>query len=968
MSQTGLQNLPDLGRDVLVEFAGWTVFRDARQLQRAGAVMDWSWSHPALSGVVMDGDRRHAVSVGLKSTTFPVVRCDCPTGRRGQFCRHAVALCLVADDASKAPPTPQSQPAALESTGKPVNRLQSLRHADNADSDLGLRLMLPPNWKEAAQRNAVMIKVEMVVDRETRAPEKLFRGREYRIDENLFQSLALLESWGGGEFASLIQLKAVQLAQLISATSTTPGVWYSVREPGKPIPNEDLLKAVAGPTSGAQSPASPEPDSIPRDKDARPTRTRRISAVEAYRRRMRERPETVRPDRMEVDGSPHFLAIKLPPREHPLYQRALELLRAQGFRSEPSNGRWWLRDQHKVLNFLARHRNELVETYDVTFSDNYIHRMQSVQELDIQCQANASGSGFTLQVSMGDEKVDPSELRRALASGKFYLVGEDRILLVHPDKLERLSQSVRALTGNPDAVWTPEFQTKVGAAQLADAEQLLEDLDEEVVLPDAWKERSNALRQVDRLKAPPLPPDFDRRLRPYQKTGIAWLWHLYQSDLGGVLADEMGLGKTIQAIGLILCAVRDESTRDRGPALVVAPASLTGNWARELSRFAPQLRTFVHHRESRLQAPEAAAGFDVVITSYATLRMDREFFAPVEYSLIIADEAQHIKNRRSQSARTLRSQNGRGRFVLTGTPIENSIDDLRSLFAFCLPGYLARAGGNLRGEDKDWLERRHQQQAAPYILRRDKKLVAPDLPEKIEQVIYCDLDPPQMEFYRKVQETCQRKLIDLQASGSPESRLRFAALTELLRLRQVCADPGMLNPDYPVERSAKLQAFAEILAEARDGGHRVLVFSQFVQLLKRLRVWLEEQGIAHLYLDGSTGNRLELCDRFNHDSHYSAFLISLKAGGTGLNLTGANIVVHFDPWWNPAVEDQATDRAHRIGQDKVVTSYKLIASGTVEEKVRALQERKAHLLRDLLDDSIAHTAKVGIDEIRELLS
>ena len=258
-------------------------------------------------------------------------------------------------------------------------------------------------------------------------------------------------------------------------------------------------------------------------------------------------------------------------------------------------------------------------------------------------------------------------------------------------------------------------------------------------------------------------------------------------------------------------------------------------------------------------------------------------------------------------------------------------------------------------------------QAAPYILRRTKRLVAPELPEKIEQVLYCDLTPRQRALYSKTQVATERALAELELAGRSEAQVRIAALAQLLRLRQVCAEPRLLDDSLEATDSAKLEAFAEILDEALDDNHRILVFSQFVSVLRHLRAFLEGLGLPYCYLDGSTRDRLAECDRFNGDDSIPVFLISLKAGGTGLNLTGADTVVHFDPWWNPAVEDQATDRAHRLGQTRTVTSYKLIAASTVEEKVLALQAEKSTLLRDLLDESAAATAKVGLAEIRALL-
>ncbi|MBN1402900.1 MAG: DEAD/DEAH box helicase, partial [Opitutales bacterium] len=463
-----------------------------------------------------------------------------------------------------------------------------------------------------------------------------------------------------------------------------------------------------------------------------------------------------------------------------------------------------------------------------------------------------------------------------------------------------------------------------------------------------------------------VPAELDTMLRSYQRIGAAWLWHLFKSGLGGVLADEMGLGKTVQAVALLSAVQTLRGTQT--PSLVVCPAGLVENWMRECTRFAPQLKLLRHHGAARIASMDEALGADIIITSYQTLVRDAELFDPLDFSLIIADEAQHIKNRRTQAAAALRSLHAQARFVLTGTPVENSLDDLRSIFAFVLPGYLARVPDGMKGEDRAWYDQRHLQQAAPYILRRSKKLVAPELPEKIEQTLYCELSPSQSRLYNELREQGQKALFDLEMSGASEGRMRMEALTRLLRLRQTCTDPRLLRPEMAPADSAKLKALEEILEEAIDGGHRLLVFSQFVEALKLISEMLREKELPFCYIDGSTVNRQKECDRFNGDESIPVFLISLKAGGTGLNLTGADMVVHFDPWWNPAVEAQATDRAHRIGQTRTVTSLKLIATGTVEEKVLEMQQKKATILRELLDESAAQTSKVSMKELRDLIA
>jgi SNF2 family DNA or RNA helicase len=458
-------------------------------------------------------------------------------------------------------------------------------------------------------------------------------------------------------------------------------------------------------------------------------------------------------------------------------------------------------------------------------------------------------------------------------------------------------------------------------------------------------------------------------LRPYQELGVAWLWFLAEQGLGGILADEMGLGKTPQALALLAArTATGASTADIRPHLVVVPASLMENWRREAARFAPQLRVFVHHGARRL-AERDFAGFDLVLTSYGTLARDAALFEAVDFDLILADEAQHLKNRRTQAAQSLRALRGRGRFLLTGTPLENSLDDLRSLFEFLMPGFLPKIPPGLKREDRTWHDERLRAQTAPYILRRTKSAVAPELPPKIEQVLWCEPSAAQTALYRRLQEDSERELIDLAARGASENHLRFATLTQLLRLRQLCCDPRLVAPTAGADDSAKLDAFRELLAESIDEGHRMLVFSQFTSLLALLREELEAQGVEYCYLDGSLSAkaRQAAVDRFQQNDAVPVFLISLKAGGTGLNLTGADVVVHYDPWWNPAAEAQATDRTHRIGQTKVVTSYRLICSGTVEEKVMALQDQKRALLADVFEASDEAAARLELDDLRALL-
>jgi len=672
-----------------------------------------------------------------------------------------------------------------------------------------------------------------------------------------------------------------------------------------------------------------------------------------------------------VDGSTQFLAITLPPRSSVVYQELVDMLKDAGFQIEPSNRKWWLRDRHRVLAFLARRWPELRQKYRAQFTPGFLERTADVKFAELAAAAGGREGQFEVTLELRAPGVDEEALRQAVARGQPYVETAQGLVLVDPAATQKLAEAQRAL-GGPAAGSAPlaRFRRSVDTAELSAVESVLESLAVPFETPATWRKRSEALRNLDQLAPAPLPSAIAARLRDYQRVGAAWLWHLWQNRLGGVLADEMGLGKTAQALVLLECIKQAGAKGGAKPVLVVAPAGLLGNWKREAAAWAPGLRCFVHHGASRIAGAKDAELHDLVITSYATLARDTEALAEGEWAVVIADEAQHAKNRRSHAATALRALRARARFALTGTPVENSLEDLRALFEFLLPGYLARTTEKATAADRAANDAALRRRAAPYVLRRTKAQVAPELPPKIEQTIYCELEPRQAELYTKVRDKARDAFFQLAMTGASDGRLRFAAFEELLRLRQACADPRLLDADCAATDSAKLRALRELLDEAVDGGHRALVFSQFTSVLDLLEPALAEAGLPCLRLDGSTppADRLALCDRFNSDAALPVFLISLKAGGTGLNLTGADTVIHFDPWWNPAVEAQASDRAHRLGQTRVVTVYKLIAAGTIEERVLALQQSKAGLLEEFFAESGAALAKISLADVQQLLA
>ncbi len=805
-----------------------------------------------------------------------------------------------------------------------------------------LRLLLPPNLAAAVTRNAVPLKVELDLNRPP--------------PEEFLPALAVLQRIGAKPAPVLfMQLTCDQLRALIAAARGQP-LFHWLDRPDRPLVwvgpilrgvTEHLGEAPVPPTA----PARPSP--VPREVSTAAARPRTLSSTKTTP--------------LTVDGSEHFLALTLPSRESAGYAAALDLVKTHGFMLEPSNRRWWLRDRHKVLNFLAAHGRALREQFHAEFTDNFEKNTARLKTAEIVAEATARGDDYQVTLGLRAGRATDGALLGAVSSGRGYVEDGGDVYLIERDTLERVVTAQRALAGEPGGSGGARRTQSISRARVAEVEEVLESVAPGFQPPETWRTRSEALRHTERLQPAPVPSDLDRQLRPYQRLGVAWLWHLYRNELGGVLADEMGLGKTLQALALLAALKAGDSPSSA--SLVVCPASLVENWRREAVRFTPGLRVFVHHGEQRAPTSHGLGAYDLVITSYGTLARDQELFGEFLFTCVIGDEAQHIKNRRSQNAQALRSLRARGRFLLTGTPLENSLDDLRSLFEFLMPGLVTRVPPGLRGDERAWYDDRLRAQTAPYLLRRTKVSVAPELPAKQEQIIYCKPTPEQAALYRDRQEQSERDLLDLAAGGASEGSLRLATLTQLLRLRQICCDPRLVSPSLPPEASAKLEAFRELLDEALDEGHRLLVFSQFTSLLALLREELEAGGITFCYLDGSmtAKARQSEVDRFQTPDGPPLFLLSLKAGGTGLNLTAADVVVHLDPWWNPAVEAQATDRAHRIGQTRMVTSYKLICSGTVEEKVLALQEEKRALLSDVFDASDAVTAKLNLADLRELL-
>ncbi len=482
----------------------------------------------------------------------------------------------------------------------------------------------------------------------------------------------------------------------------------------------------------------------------------------------------------------------------------------------------------------------------------------------------------------------------------------------------------------------------------------------------------NELRDFSGITATDPPSGFQGILRPYQREGLGWLHFLNRLGLGGCLADDMGLGKTIQVLALMeeRRALRAmEKSEGPPPSLIVMPRSLIFNWRQEAERFTPELRILDHTGGERVRDYKHFDAYDVVFTTYGTLRRDASFFKEKVFDYIILDEAQSIKNASTESAKAARLLRGNYRLALSGTPIENHLGELWSLFEFLNPGMLGAAsvfkGSVGKTDEQDHSLLSHA--LRPFILRRTKAQVAQDLPAKIEQTLFCHLEDSQRALYNELRDHYRDALLKrIEQDGIQKSKIHI--LEALLRLRQAAIHPGLIDHAHTDEPSAKLDMLLPQLAEVLEEGHKALIFSQFTSMLAILRKHLDNEKIVYEYLDGQTADREGPVERFQNDPNSKLFLISLKAGGLGLNLTAAEYVYLLDPWWNPAVEAQAIDRTHRIGQTRSVFAYRLIAKDTVEEKVLALQETKRKIAESIIneDNSLMHNLRP--EDLEVLLS
>jgi superfamily II DNA or RNA helicase len=632
-------------------------------------------------------------------------------------------------------------------------------------------------------------------------------------------------------------------------------------------------------------------------------------------------------------------------------QAAVEKLLDLGLEAD-EGGQHFVAHGDDSIQFWSEGVGSLPEEWDLYVPEELVGTQVRSKPVAMNARVSSGVDWLAVKVAYESEGVgvDREELERCLREGKKYVRLSDNSFA--PIDAER----VKALLDREIELIVAAGKTgKIPLSHAGRVQELLEHAANSMIAPGA-KELFQKLASIDEIKAAKKPKGLKATLRPYQEQGLSWLRFIHEISSGGVLADDMGLGKTLETIALLLSLKNEEKT-DALRALIVAPTSVVTNWVREIERFAPMLTTALWHGAGRRDQADELEHSNVIITSYALLRRDIDLLKKLRLDYAILDEAQAIKNPLSATAQAAKELAATRKLALTGTPIENRLSEIWSIFDFVSPGLL----GPLPKFEERYarpIEQGNSERAArlrsiihPFILRRTKMEVAKDLPPKLEFDKIIDLAPDQKAIYLQVLREVRAQVMgEVEKAGLAKSHIHI--LAGLTKLRQAACDPRLLGlpREFSHDDSGKLAAMRELVEEVEAGGHKVLVFSQFVSMLKLICSALDEDKIRYEYLDGSTVDRAERIERFQQDPTIPVFLISLKAGGTGLNLTAADTVIHFDPWWNPAVEDQASDRAHRIGQKKVVTVYRLVAAGTIEEKILQLKQRKKDLVNSVLTE------------------
>lgn len=647
---------------------------------------------------------------------------------------------------------------------------------------------------------------------------------------------------------------------------------------------------------------------------------------------------------------------------------------------------FFLKDKNDIQEFITDGFLYLKEEWDVSTTQKFdsidvtsIELEPVIELVDNEDDGKIDWFEFKIYYNLGGKTFSRKELQQMIQynkRGEAYILLDDNYFILQEGKKEQNLKEIVELADKDEE----NSNYRSSYFNLLYYRNLIEDSGITFKGNRVYNELDEDITANRLVKKEEIPNQVEDLLRNYQKEGYYWLKFLSKYYFGGILTDDMGLGKTIQALTLL------KSIKVKKPALIICPRTLIYNWAEEINKFFPEVNYLVYYGspEEREEMRKRLDEYEIVITSYSITTRDFKDLNKQEhrFSYCIIDEAQHIKNYKTKRARSVKSIKAEHRLALTGTPIENSVDELWSIFDFLMPGYL---GSNqvfrknyynpiVNNNDQNKLEELRQK-VAPFILRRKKEDVLSELPEKLINVQKVEMTKLQQDAYQLVLDEVKGELFKT-VSEKGFNRSRIHVLAALTRLRQICNHPSLVlgksnnNLDKKIDKkvaSGKLDTLLEMVTEAIDGGHKLVVFSQFVKMLKLTRERFDIQGIIYEYLDGSTHNRMERIKHFNNDSSVSVFLISLKAGGVGLNLTAADMVIHVDPWWNPMVERQATDRVHRIGQKNRVMVYKMITRGTVEEKMIKLQKRKERVFNSVIEENATPMEAITWEDIQDLL-
>ena len=660
--------------------------------------------------------------------------------------------------------------------------------------------------------------------------------------------------------------------------------------------------------------------------------------------------------------------------------KALNIIRRSGFMYNPHNLKFILPNEQKIYEFLSNDINYYIGKYDVLVTDNFKNKQikqPKIGSIGLKVENNL------LSIDLNNINIDLDELKDIMESydlkKKYHRLKNGEFLSLEENQdIEFIDKLVKGT--DIDYKDLKQGTVKLPVYRTLYLDKILKDISNtEIVKNSEYKKFAHGLDKDKIEEEILIPQNFENILRYYQKTGFKWLKVLDKYKFGGILADDMGLGKTIQLLSVITAYINSTPKEERRASFVVSPSSLTLNWQSEANKFAGDLKTLViqGNAQERKERIDNIDKYDLVITSYDLLKRDIELYENKDYCFryIIADEAQYLKNSNTQNAKSIKEIKADTRYALTGTPIENSLAELWSIFDFIMPGYLFnyRTFKSLYEipivKDTDLSAiKKLKMLIEPFILRRTKKEVLTELPDKTITILKSEMKEEQEKIYLSYLADAKEEVAnEININGYERSQIKI--LAALTRLRQICCHPGLFIDGYK-EGSSKLDQCIEILKDGVASGHKILLFSGYTSMFEFIEEELNKNNIKYFKLTGATKveERIDLVNKFNEDKDIKVFLISLKAGGTGLNLTGADMVIHYDPWWNSSAENQATDRAYRIGQKNNVQVYKLITENSIEEKIYELQQKKSELIENMLDTETTFINKLSKEDIINLFN